>query len=245
MNTPVGPGFLYQGAELKIFEHAVNWKRYWSTSIRQWIRGNVLEVGAGLGVNTSVLRTDDAVHWTCLEPDPEMAGALQEKTASMPGVEAKCGTVQDLPKVACFDSVLYIDVLEHIENDREELAAAASRLLPGGHIVVLSPAHQFLYSPFDAAIGHFRRYNKPSLRACSPPACRIEAMFYLDSVGMLASAANCLMLRQRLPTLAQIKTWDRYLVPVSRIVDPSIGRLAGKTIVGVWTRNNSEVLGGL
>jgi hypothetical protein len=128
--------------------------------------------------------------------------------------------------------------LEHIEDDRDELAAAASLLQPAGHLMVLSPAHQFLYSRFDAAIGHYRRYNRKSLRRCTPPNCYQEASFYLDSVGMILSLANRFVLRQSLPTVAQIKTWDNHIVPVSRVLDPLTGHALGKTVVSVWTRSS-------
>lgn len=55
-------------------------------------------------------------------------------------------------------------MLEHIEADAAEMNKAAALLNPGGHIIVLSPAFQFLYNPFDKAIGHYRRYNKRMLK---------------------------------------------------------------------------------
>ncbi len=112
-----------------------------------------------------------------------------------------------------FDTIVYIDVLEHIEDDAGELKLAARRLRRGGRIVVLSPAHQFLYTPFDAAIGHFRRYNRSSLRKISPPGLELEKLFYLDAFGIAASAMNRLLLRQSMPTKAQIETWDKWIVP--------------------------------
>ena len=108
------------------------------------------------------------------------------------------------------------------------------RSRPGGRIVVLTPAHQSLFSPFDAAIGHFRRYDRASLGRLSP--CGLERMFFLDAVGLFASGANRLLLRQSMPTLGQIQTWDRWIIPVSRVVDPLLGFRAGKTIVGIWRK---------
>jgi hypothetical protein len=102
---------------------------------------------------------------------------------------------------------------------------------------VLSPAHQFLFSKFDESIGHYRRYTKSSLRRLLPANCFQDALFYLDSVGMFASLANRLMLRQSLPTVAQIKTWDSYIIPISRGLDPLLGHTLGKTIVSVFTRS--------
>ena len=68
--------------------------------------------------------------------------------------------------------MLYIDVLEHIEHDLDELARAASHLAPGGHLVVLAPAHQALFSDFDRAIGHYRRYNRAGLQKLAPAGLR-------------------------------------------------------------------------
>jgi SAM-dependent methyltransferase len=136
-----------------------------------------------------------------------------------------------------FDTIVYIDVLEHIEKDSEELSEAARHLRPGGHIIVLSPAHQRLYSPFDAAIGHFRRYNRSSLRAVSPVDLTLIRMRYLDSVGLLASLANSLFLRQSMPHKGQLQFWDNWIVPVSRVLDPLLFYSAGKTIIGIWRKS--------
>ena len=156
------------------------------------------------------------------------AGEFGENVATL------CGTLADLPEGQRFDTALYVDVLEHIEEDRGELAGAAARLRTGGRIVVLSPAYPFLFSEFDRAIGHFRRYTKGMLRRLTPPGMRIEAEFYLDRVGMLASLANRAMLRQAQPTLRQVLFWDRVLVPLSRLLDPLTGRRFGRSVVTVW-----------
>ena len=105
-----------------------------------------------------------------------------------------------LPSEDRFDTILYVDVLEHIEDDRGELAGAAARLRTGGHVVVLAPAHQALYSPFDKAIGHFRRYSHRSLLAAAPSTLQPVAAYYLDAVGMAASLANRLLLRASMPS---------------------------------------------
>jgi SAM-dependent methyltransferase len=231
------PTFEYPGRELEIFAHAENWKAYWHSRIRGWIRGDVLEVGAGLGVNTKLLRGAEN-SWLCLEPDAQLGSTLQRNVAAL-NCEVSFGTIADVADRR-FDTILYIDVLEHIESDRDELANAANLLKPGGHVIVLSPAHQYLFSEFDASIGHFRRYNKSLLSGCSPRNCRMDSMFYLDSVGMAASLMNRWVLRQSMPSLAQIKSWDTYIVPVSRLLDPLLGYGVGKTIVGVWTKNQGS-----
>ncbi len=227
----------YCGGELELFAAVRNWKRYWSAAIAQYIGGDVLEVGAGTGSNTEFMRSHSAGRWVCLEPDPKLlAQARQKLDRTGRAYEAVCGTLGAVDAERQFDTIIYIDVLEHIEDDRGELALAARRLRPGGRVIVLSPAHQWLFTPFDAAIGHFRRYNRTMLRAIAPPELRLETMMYLDSAGMLASAANRLLLRQSMPTKEQLRVWDSYIVPVSRVVDRVLRNSIGKTIVAVWRK---------
>jgi SAM-dependent methyltransferase len=227
--------FKYEGSELDLFEKARNWKAYWRAQIRDFVRGDVLEVGAGIGANTLTLAGLDFERWTCLEPD----AALAARVTLPPGGRhrSEVGTIDDLPADARFDSILYIDVLEHIGDDRAEMARAAARLNPGGTVIVLSPAHPFLFTPFDAAIGHFRRYTRSSLAAAAPEGLRIEKLKYLDTVGVLAVAANLWLLKSSAPAESQILLWDRVLVPLSRIVDPMLAGRVGKSVLGIWRKD--------
>jgi SAM-dependent methyltransferase len=235
--------YSYQGSELQLFQHAVNWKRYYASRIQRFITGDVLEVGAGLGATSRFLCTGDEASWTCLEPDPTLAQQLREHLAAEPlhpHTHVIVGTLDDAAPVAGFDTVLYIDVLEHIEHDRAEVARAARVLRPGGHLIVLSPAHNWLFSPFDRAIGHFRRYSRRSLTGVGNGELTLVRAFYLDSVGMLASLANRTVLKAQYPNTSQIRFWDSVLVPCSRTLDPILGYRIGKTVVAVWTRDASR-----
>ena len=229
----------YMGGELELFARAEHWKQYWISRLRPRIHGAILEVGAGLGGNTLRLRTGDERRWVCLEPDARLAATLRETLAASPtggAVEVRVGTLAALEPAEVFDCILYIDVLEHIEDDRAELRRAASHLTPGGQLIVLSPAHNWLFSPFDHAIGHHRRYTARTLAALAPPELRLANSFYLDSVGLLASAANRFLLRQSLPGARQIRWWDNYMVPCSRLLDPITGGCVGKSVVAIWER---------
>jgi SAM-dependent methyltransferase len=231
--------FRYVGSELELFAAAHNWKSYWSRRIRPFITGDVLEVGAGIGSNTPFLDPGGHGRWVCLEPDWRLTSQLVQNLARQKHLrahEAVSGTLASLDAGQTFDTIIYIDVLEHIEDDREELERAASRLRLGGRIIVLSPAHQRLFTPFDAAIGHFRRYNRPMLRRISPPGLGLETLIYLDSAGLALSLANLLFLRQSMPTKAQLRIWDGWVVPVSRVLDRCLFNSVGKSIVGVWRR---------
>jgi SAM-dependent methyltransferase len=234
---------VYMGGELKLFARAGRWKQYWSSQLRPFIQGAVLEVGAGIGANTLRLRSGSERRWVCLEPDPSLAAALREQLADTPlnpTAEVVTGTLDALEPAERFDSILYIDVLEHIEDDRGELERAAQHLAPGGQLIILAPAHAWLFSPFDQAIGHFRRYTARDLSGLTPPGVRLVSAFYLDSVGLLASAANRLLLRQSLPSTRQIQVWDSLMVPCSRWIDPFTGYRAGKSVVAIWKRSSQD-----
>lgn len=228
----------YIGSELELFAHAQNWKRYFGSVIAP-LGPRVLEVGAGLGSTTAALCDGTQDEWLCLEPDRSLLDEVQARIqrGNLPACcHPRAGTVSELTPDERFDSILYIDVLEHIEDDHAELARAAAHLHPGGRLVVLSPAYPFLFSPFDKAIGHYRRYTRASLAALTPPGCRQSKLLYLDSVGLLTSLANRLFLHQSLPTQAQILFWDRRLVPLSRLLDPLIGFRAGRSVISIWER---------
>ena len=237
----------YVGNELELFAHARNWKRYWGSVIGPYLRDDVLEVGAGLGANTQLLRSQAASvrRWVCLEPDSRLLEQLRSAVSS-PGpaprerlnVEARLGTVETIDASEQFDAILYIDVLEHIPDDALEIGRAVARLREGGHLIVLSPAHQWLFSPFDKAIGHYRRYTRESMKKAAEgiDRLRLERCWYLDACGLFASAANRLLLRQAMPTLSQILFWDRVLVLGSRVLDPLLLHGFGKSVLAIWKR---------
>lgn len=229
----------YAGGELGLFAAATNWKSYVAHRLAPHVGRRVLEVGAGIGTNTAFLAGPAVEEWLCLEPDPGLARQIAKLVAA--GALPRCcrvvgGTIAALDPGPAFDTILYLDVLEHIAADRAELAGAARLLTPGGNLVVLAPAHPFLFTPFDAAIGHHRRYTRASLRALDPPGCRLETLAMLDSAGLFASLANRLILSTTLPTPRQIAVWDKLLVPVSRVTDRATRYRFGKSILAVWRR---------
>ncbi len=231
--------FIYPGEELVLFQHARHWKKYFSRQIKPYIKGNVLEVGAGIGSTTVLLNDGSANQWMMLEPDEKMSASLKKKieTKEFPAnCRLQTGSTGQI--TSTFDTIIYIDVLEHIETDTEEMKKAAALLNTGGHIVVLSPAFQFLYSPFDKAIGHCRRYNRKMLRKITPGGLQLVSSRYYDTVGYFAALMNKLILRQKYPTHKQVMFWDKWMVPVSKISDKLFFYSFGKSIIAVWKKIN-------
>jgi len=231
---------IYPGSELALFAEARHWKRYVATLLSPFIGDRILEVGAGLGSNIPYLHHAGIRDWLSLEPDPDMARHLADRVGRGE-LPANCRVIADgtgaLDPDARFATVLYLDVLEHIEDDRAELARAARYLDERGALIVLSPAHPFLFSPFDAAIGHYRRYTKTSLIAAAPSDLALISCRLVDSVGFFASLANRLMLKQAQPTPREIALWDSWMVPLSRAIDPATGFYFGKSVLAIWKQS--------
>lgn len=236
---PAVSSFAYVGSELELFAKATNWKSYFAARVRPHLGAEVLEVGAGFGGTTKILCDGTQRRWVCLEPDPQLTATLQNAVATgeLPACcQARVGTLTDLDASECYDAILYMDVLEHIEDDRGEVERAAAHLKQGGKLIVLAPAHQWLFSPFDQSIGHFRRYDKQRMRDITPASLRLVKLVYLDSVGLAASAGNRFILGSGMPNARQIWLWDKLMVPVSRVLDPVLCGSLGKSVLGVWQK---------
>jgi SAM-dependent methyltransferase len=230
----------YVGGELDLFSRAVNWKRYFGSRIGPFIRGDVLEVGAGIGETTRHLCDGLQRSWLCLEPDARLAARLVASLDTLrlvPRPEVRVATVADLAGTERFDTILYIDVLEHIADDREEIRRASQLLNRGGSLIVLSPAFPLLFSEFDKSVGHHRRYTRRSLAALFPSSLHRRRLFYVDCVGFAASLANRVLLRQSLPTAEQLDVWSRIMIPASRALDPVLGMLFGRSVVAIYERS--------
>jgi SAM-dependent methyltransferase len=231
--------FSYPGAELDVFAEAINWKKYWSGKLKPYIAGSVIEVGAGLGSSTKYLCEGGHFRWLCLDPDPMHASHLEARIAGgeLPAsCGVVCGVLGDLVLQTQVDTILYVDVLEHIENDADELRLAATHLRSGGHVVVLSPAFNWLYSEFDRAVGHYRRYTRKDAERLTVQSLFLQRVFFLDSIGFFASLTNRLLLRASAPSKNQVRLWDRRLVPISVYTDMAFGSLFGKSMVMVWQK---------
>jgi len=229
----------YLGNELELFKLAKNWKRYFSGKIQKFISGEVLEVGAGVGATTEVLKNKEFKKWVCLEPDPTLCSEMKDFFSSNSLLNSSTilnGTLEDVSSK--FDTILYIDVLEHIEDDSKEVHMAFERLNPNGNLIILVPAFNSLYSEFDKEIGHFRRYTKGMLFKLIPNGGNVQYFQYLDSLGFVASLANKFFLRQSNPKPSQIRFWDSFLVPVSKVLDKLFFYSFGKSLILVLKKSS-------
>ncbi len=228
----------YIGNELDLFKDATNWKRYFSGKINNFIKGDVLEVGAGLGANTFFLSRNikNINSITCLEPDKNLCDKIRlNNSHSLFQIkEIINGTIEIIEDY--YDTIIYIDVLEHIEDSKKEIEQIKKKLKKNGHLIILVPAFNFLFSEFDKKIGHYRRYNKKMLNEEINNELVTKKLFYLDSMGFIASLMNKIILKKDNPSRQNIEFWDKILVNFSKFFDLLIFFKFGKSLVGIYEK---------
>ncbi len=124
------------------------------------VRGRVLEMGCGIGTYSARLRPL-ATRLTCVDMNSSYVRAVRELLGDDPGVSVAAGVLgEDLTyPPASFDTIVCLNVIEHILDDRGAVRQLAGWLAPGGTLFVQVPAHQWLFGSIDAALGHHRRYT--------------------------------------------------------------------------------------
>jgi 2-polyprenyl-3-methyl-5-hydroxy-6-metoxy-1,4-benzoquinol methylase len=144
----------------------------------------VLDAGAGVGT-FSGFAADAGARVVAVEPELEFASFLRQRFANDSRVEVVEGTVASVERTD-FESVICLNVLEHIEDDVETLRAFGDRLRPGGRVFLLVPAHPRLYGGYDRAAGHVRRYSRALLaNNLHRAGFEIETLRYVNPVGAL------------------------------------------------------------
>jgi SAM-dependent methyltransferase len=138
------------------------------------------------------------------------------------------------------DTVVCCNVIEHIEDDNRAVDNLANALTPGGHLLILVPALQQLYGELDRLAGHHRRYDKPLMRkACAGAPIDILELRYFNPIGGLAWWVNRFAKHRTLDddaVNAQIRIFDKYVLPVSRMVDPMTRGFFGQSLICVARR---------
>jgi len=222
----------YQRNDLHSLRAAPKYRAYLGETCAPWITGrSVIEIGAGLGDFGRQLLEYRPSSLTLVEPGPECFGELAQMGG--PGVRTLHEFSQDVAarEKASFDTALYSNVLEHIEDDVSEMRTALELLRPGGHLLVIVPAHQFLFSPIDEKLLHYRRYNRQSfLRlAGEVPGFEVVECRYLNKLGV----AGWLFNKWR-GTAHQSKflfaVFDKYFLPLTRVLDHVAPRSFGLSL---------------
>lgn len=219
---------VYSGiAVLEAIAEAKNYNRYLLSQIEALIRpgDKVLDFGAGCGTFAIPLRKS-GIDVLCLEPDATLNATLE--TLGVPAI-------RDLSKLPeCSVDCLYtFNVLEHIEDDQDTIRVLADKLKSGGRMLVYVPAFQMLYSAFDRRVGHLRRYRRGKLaKMLIVAGLSVQEAAYVDCLGFFAAILYRVIAKERGEiSVTGVKIFDRWIFPVSRVMDTVFWRLIGKNVM--------------
>lgn len=222
--SDVGPaqGSFIGGRTLEALAETPRLNRWIYSKLAPHIRGEVLEIGSGIG-NLSRLIVDQATRAIFSDVEPHYLAELRRAFATDGRVTV---TRYDLalpppPEIATrrFDTIVVVNVIEHIADDRAATARLAGLLNPGGKLVLYVPACPFAYGSLDRALGHERRYTPDSLTELLAGAgLRPEAPAYMNILGLLGWTLNGRILRRERLSRLQLGIFER-LMPLLRFED--------------------------
>jgi SAM-dependent methyltransferase len=195
--------------------NARNYNDWLFERARPHLGRRVLDAGAGIGTFTALAAATGA-DVTALEPDPSFVARLRE----LEGVSVVQAPAEAIPPgLGGFDSILCLNVLEHVRDDEAALRGFHDSLRPGGAVLLLVPAHAWLYGGYDRAAGHERRYGARTLRARLRAAgFEVETLRHVNPLGGLGWLVRVRLRRGDEWPSGSFRTFDR-LVPALRHLD--------------------------
>ncbi|MFC5261620.1 class I SAM-dependent methyltransferase [Kribbella qitaiheensis] len=209
------------------------YRRYQLDLISPHCGNTVLEVGAGLGEFAAGFTGLDRLVVT--DADPGAVELLAERFADRPEVEARqlaLGDELSLDKPV--DSVIAINVLEHMEDDAGALRSLAELVVPGGTIVLWVPGYQQLYGEFDRRVGHVRRYTPATVSdAVLRAGLQVELAKPVNLLGGIAWWAAVRRGGSTAPNPKLVAIYDRFVVPATRAVESRVRVPFGQTVLCV------------
>ena len=219
----------YDGWELKFFDKSKNFRNYQLQLIKKFIKGYIAEVGPGNGMNaSSYIKYPKKID--LYEPTRKLY--LQLKKSFKKNNKVSTYNKKFITQKEKYDSVLYLDVLEHIKDDKNEIIKAIKSIKKGGYLIINVPAYSHLYSKFDNDVGHHKRYEKKDIRIILKGLefKKVDLTYY-DSIGYMLSLLSKLTSSDYKKRFEQkIKVWD-FLIPLSKKIDYLINNLFGKSLL--------------
>ncbi|NML20155.1 class I SAM-dependent methyltransferase [Pseudoflavitalea sp. G-6-1-2] len=228
---------------LEQFQQAHRFNQWLFNSIAPYCKGRVLEVGSGIG-NLSTLFLDKGFQLTATDLREEYCQLLQQRFGQHPNLQqvVHLGLADQQFEqhhaglIGQFDTVVAINVVEHIRNHQLAIEHCKQLLRPGGVLIVLVPAWQGLFNSFDTELGHFRRYSARSLSALlSSEQMEVTHTKYFNLAGIAGWWFNGSLLRKKIIPGGQLKIFDA-LVPVFRLLDIISFRRIGLSVIAAARR---------
>jgi SAM-dependent methyltransferase len=226
----------YEGLDLETLADLPNYYNWIVDIFRPWLHGYTLEIGTGIGTITKKI-VDHVDHLDCLEPSENLTRLLPRSIIDNPKVSLFADTLeQHLPLMndGICDNVVMVNVLEHIEDDREAIKQLNRVLKKGGHLLLFVPAIQFLFSELDRRHGHYRRYDLPSLSVILlENGFHLNYQRYFDFAGVLPWFIINTIGKKTGFNPQMVETYDRIVIPITKFFENLIRPPFGKNIIVV------------
>lgn len=211
---------------LESMSQAVWYNKWTMRKFLPYLSGDILEVGCGIGNFTAYLTNYGNV-WAC---DVEKNYIDQTKTLLDRQVKVGFGDIEKGEYFFIrkkFDTIICLNVLEHIKDDMKALKNLYDLLKDGGHLILLVPAHMFLYGEIDKSIGHYRRYNKIRLNILMKDlGFKIIKSQNLNFLGALGWWFSSKLLGKSIVEENKIKMFNMvapFVLPLENIIEPPFG----------------------
>lgn len=202
-------------------QKATNYNQWTFELFREYIRGDVLEVGCGVGSFTKLI--DDHGNFDSLYAIDISQHAIDfiKKKKFRNKIKIECIDLVNTQGV--YDFILCMNVMEHVEDDKNFFRKILSLLKKNGVLFLLVPSHKFLYSNFDKAAGHFKRYSKNEMNSLDlTPGIQLINQYYFNMIGALGYwvVYKALKSGNINDTEGEIGMFDKYVVPFSKKILP-------------------------
>lgn len=186
--------------------------------LRRWVGRRVLEIGSGIGNLSAFLVDSERLVLT--DTREEYLDRLRTRFAKQPNIAvARLYLPNELGALAGqrFDTIICLNVLEHVDDDIAALQAMRRLLAPAGRLILLVPALPALYGTMDKALGHHRRYQRGSLTSLlDATGFKVAHVEYFNLAGIPGWWFAGKVLRRRMIPAASLKLYDA-LVPLFRL----------------------------
>ncbi|NQV48852.1 MAG: class I SAM-dependent methyltransferase [Candidatus Marinimicrobia bacterium] len=223
----------YPGKDMEAMSFAINYHQWILEEFAPYLGDCIAEVGAGQGNFSEFLLGTNIKQLVAFEPADNMIQLLRQRLGSSARAEVIHAFFEEKSDqfIERFDSICYVNVLEHIEDDRSALIHAFRAIVPGGHILIFVPALPVLYSNQDKILGHFRRYTRPCLSTIVKSAgFNIKHLRYFDIAGILPWFIAFVLLKKS-SNAANVMLYDRLVVPIMKKIETKISPFIGKNLI--------------
>jgi len=222
---------------LDAISFAPNFNEYMYKTILPFCKGNILEIGSGIG-NISHHFINAGSQITLTDIRSNYLDQLKEKYADKAEGILEMDLIHEnfdieyADHLNIYDTIFAMNVVEHIKDDNQAIINAKKMLKPNGHLIILVPAFQALYNSFDLALEHYRRYTRKSLNTLMSPHLNLIHTQYFNAFGMLGWYVSGRLLKKKSIPVNQMKLYDK-LILISKIVDKCVFNKIGLSVITV------------